>query len=678
MDSYHDFGKKPKATAEDQGERAEVQNANKYVNAFHKMVGALLKEEGRAICQAVGVLDQTSSSYGFYNAFCEFVNKERRSGYEPVGMDLFFTHYFKSAAGLYIRKTERKNLAASIILATERSTAHTLSDDISLPTDTLRDRPGALTINIHKKSDTNSTVNRRLFRFLCKAYKTKRMQYFLDAEPIGPSELCGLDDNEPVAPGIFYNGIGRMYDPGNSSGILANDAIIRGSARCADVNGNSVEAAVDGDSVASSRSTRASLSANLPALKSDDLAAKAYKSAEIAEKAKEASCYFTPQRKYSLSKADGELLFFDTLVFGDKCPPNPGNTDIIASLGNKRVRMNSLRIVRLTSSQNGIRHYMIAAGRVLESANTPNRAVQTRQQRREILAALKGAAHDVILAAFRIAYDLPDQANPTVSKTENGHAYYALNARDYCMALLDIKRSGDYGLVAAAAAATLSLDPTKTVPIVVTLDRMAAVYALYRGVACMYVLNYDGKRHAKLFNFDNNSLTATEPIFADDSAIPASVLAWRPAPIQLAEPAAAGGAGALASPARPAARPVTRMSSRLQPVAPPIARPSTAPAPAAAFAARPSESASRRAPPAVTRGPPAPAAPAAPAALPAVAADDEPDAEFARYSAMRFPPFAKFADMLADIARGDPAAAELLSPVNMLTYSFLHHYLRNE
>jgi hypothetical protein len=196
---------------------------------------------------------------------------------------------------------------------------------------------------------------------------------------------------------------------------------------------------------------------------------------------------------------------------------------------------------------------------------------------------------------------------------------------------------------------------------------MAVMYALYSGVACMYVLNLKLKsegrtgRFAKLFNYDQDSLAATMPSFSERRARP---------------PAATGGAFAIGSPARAAAaRPVTRASSRFAPVAAPAARPSTAPS-------RPSESARRRAPALA----PADRQNAAPPPRLAVRAEPPefadalgaPDAEFAKYAKTSFPPFAKFADMLAKLARGDPDSAELLSPINMLTYSFLHHYLLDE
>ena len=708
MDSYHDFAKIQKLTAKDKAEAAaaaaeadetgdavalpEEQNANAYVKAFRSMVIALLKQEGQAICAAKSTLDPASEPGKFYKAFCEFVGSGRKTGYEYIGMDLFFTHYFKSAPGLYIRKSERKKAAASIILASERSSAHTLSDDLSLPTETLRTRPGALTISVHTKSEASSKANRNLYQFLCKVYGTKRMQYFLDAEPIGPGELCAVDNKQPVAAGIFYNGIGRMYDPGNSAGILVNKAIIDKSARCDEVDGNPVaaSAAVGGDSESSaaqlSRASRASL--RTPPLKSVSPIGKAYKPAEISDKAKEALCYFSPARSYSLSKAGGELLFFDELIFSDKCPPNPRETEIVAVVGDNRVHLNSLRIVRLTNSQNGIRNYMIAAGKVVELAKSASKDSMTRQQRKKILKDVHSASYSIMLSAFRLSYDpnLWDGTKPIVSKTigpnaTEGKPYYTLGARDYSMALLDLKRSGDYGLVASAAAATRAMNPKDTVPIVITLDRMAAVYALYSGVACMYVMNYDKERHVKLFNFDKGSLAATEPLFTDTTAIPVSVLATRPmpAPEAPARAVAAGGAFAIGSPARAAAaRPVTRASSRFAQVAAPAARPSTAPP-------RPSESARKFAPlraPADRQNAPPPrvavrAEPPEFAEAPDGAAA-APDPEFAKYANTRFPPFAKFADMLADLARGDPASAELLSPVNVLTYSFLHHYLRND
>jgi hypothetical protein len=616
-------------------------------------------------------------------------------------MDLFFTHYFVGGTSLYVSKSNLKNATAapvaepaaaeanpapdttSMIASRERDTAYNISINAELPQKLADTDRGALTVSLFNKHDRYRDNNKRkLYSFLLNAYDTSRVQYYLDAAPISPSDLCALDQNSnPIAGGIFYNGIGRMYDPGNSSGIFVKEAILKKTASCDRANG--INDSTDGNAILSpvrtAQSAKSEPNVDIPPLLSASATPsnkeKVYPANRINAKATEAPCYFSPERSYSLSKADGELLFFDKLIFGDKCPPKPKEIEITAVIGNKRVPLSGYRIVRMTSSQNGISSYMIAAGNVIEAANKP---VLSPNDRLKILSDLQKAGHSVILRAFRIAYEpkIKNGSKPLVSKTTKENQYYSLSARDYSMALLDIKRSGDYGLVSAAAAATLAMDPKDTVPIVVTLDRMAALYALYRGVACMYVVNLkDMPRYAKLFNFDQESLAATQPKDIGDSRIPERLLARRPAPeVPAPAPAATGGAGALASPARPAARPVTRMSSRLQPVAPPVARPSTAPAPAAPFAARPSDSASRRARPAVPRGPPAPAAPAA---LPAPAAD-APDAEFARYSAMRFPPFARFADMLADIAGSDPEAAELLSPVNMLTYSFLHHYLRND
>jgi hypothetical protein len=184
----------------------------------------------------------------------------------------------------------------------------------------------------------------------------------------------------------------------------------------------------------------------------------------------------------------------------------------------------------------------------------------------------------------------------------------------------------------------------------------------------MYVLNLKLKsegrtgRFAKLFNYDQDSLAATMPSFSERGARPRTAF---------------GGAFAIGGPARAAAaRPVTRMSSRFAPVAAPAARPSTAPA-------RPSESARKfapaRAPADRQNAPPRLAVRAEPPEF-AEAPDGAvaPDPEFAKYAKKRFPPFFAFADMLAKLARGNPDSAELLSPINMLTYSFLHHYLLDE
>jgi len=529
-------------------------------------------------------------------------------------------------------------------------------------------------MKLTNKSSSNEATKAALYQFLKNAYNTERVQYYLDATSISPSDLCGLkQQGDTIARGIFYNGIGRMYDPGNSSGILASEDIIKNSARCDEVNGKQAKAAAVGGDSQSRGPQPARPSQNIqntPPINSGSISATVYKKGDIDAKAKEAQCYFSPAREYSLTKAAGELMFFDELIFRDKCPPNPTDTEIVAKVGSNSVNLKSIRIVRLKNTQNGIKNYMIAAGKVVEVAGSASKLSLTRDQRKKFLEDVHSAAYSIILGAFRLAYEprSPDGTPPMVLTTTANNPYYSLSGRDYSKALLDLKRAGDYGLVAAAAAATTDMDPSDTVPVVITHDRMAVMYALYSGVACMYVLNLKLKsegrtgRFAKLFNYDQDSLAATMPSFSERGARPRTAF---------------GGAFAIGGPARAAAaRPVTRMSSRFAPVAAPAARPSTAPA-------RPSESARKfapaRAPADRQNAPPRLAVRAEPPEF-AEAPDGAvaPDPEFAKYAKKRFPPFFAFADMLAKLARGNPDSAELLSPINMLTYSFLHHYLLDE
>ena len=666
LDSYHDFGRVSSGAA------AQVQYFSNYVDE-------LLKGEAQAICRQKGITETDAEPLSkgkqqpnnFYEALGVHAYSSFLKDYEGFTMDLFSTHYFVGGKGLYVSKTDLKTGKATgkatgtatdsdketsaLISASDKRSAQDIIKNSALPATSSGSGRGAMTILVFNKDVKESDTKRKLYEFLCDAYRTKRMQYYLDAEPISPTDLCALgSDNAPVANGIFYNGIGRMYDPGNSSGIFVNDAILGKAASCDQANGNSEN---DGRGLGLSpvQSAQSAPNMNLTPLVSEKIPSKKrpYARAAIDALVNEAPCYFSPSRSYSLSKAEGELLFFDKLVFGDKCPPNPKTIDIIAVLGKKRVPLNSLSIVKLTNSQNGIKHYMAASGNVVKAAIKAKEGGISSNQRKKILTDIQTAAYRIILSAFRLAYEprFQDGTKPIVSKTKEGNLHYTLGARDYSMALLDLKRSGDYGLVASAAAATLAMNSADTVPIVVTHDRMAAMYALYRGVACMYVLNKDG-RFVKIFNFDRDSLAAAMPRFSD-------------------APAAAGGAFAIGSPARAAAaRPVTRASSRFAPVAAPAARPSTAPV-------RPSESARRRAPalaPADRQNAPPPPRLAVRAEPPEFA--DAPGAPNPEFAKTRFPPFAKFADMLADLARGDPDSAELLSPVNMLTYSFLHHYLR--
>ena len=69
--------------------------------------------------------------------------------------------------------------------------------------------------------------------------------------------------------------------------------------------------------------------------------------------------------------------------------------------------------------------------------------------------------------------------------------------------------------------------------------------------------------------------------------------------------------------------------------------------------------------------PPGPPGPPGPPALPGPPSE----ADIARYAKMVFPPFHDFVAALADLARDLPDADDLLSPPNLLTYSFLHNYL---
>ena len=699
MDSYHDFGKIVKPTKKEKKEaeaaaRAagealipEDINTTKYIKSFNEYITRLLAAAVGALCAAKGALISGSPASNFYK---EFAMAPLTTAYEEFSTDLFFGHYFTDTAGLYVTKGKRvTGDKPAIIVRSEKTRAHPglLSNDSSIPTESIRSYPGAITVKLHKKDDSTTESKRLLFEFLCNACGTKRIQYFLDAMAISPSDLCALDDaKQPVASGILYNGVGRMYDPGNSSRFAVDENVIRKSANCDLVNGNSAQAAVasvvGGDSEAAARTSRTSRTArgartaltdNSLLISSGNSPESDNKVADIAKRIDEGTCYFTPQRSYKLSKADGELLLFDELIFGDKCPPNPKETVITAVLGDTKVPLNSLRIVKLKSSQNGIRHYMVASGKVIDYIRRSDRASVTRQQRRLILEELRQNAYDFMLGAFRISYDpmLLDEADPSILLTTKGAPYYALNARDYSLALLDIKRCGDYGLVAAAAAATNEMNPKETVPIVVTIDRMAAVYAAYRGVACLYVLNSGGK-HAKLFNFDANSLAATTSRFSDSAKVNTKIPA-----VPVIKPPSGGAAG-IGALTRATSRPVTRSVARAA-VAPVAVLPALAPAPA-----RPTESARARTPAAFAasaqkparpfsslRAPPGPPGPPGPPALPGPPSE----ADIARYAKMVFPPFHDFVAALADLARDLPDADDLLSPPNLLTYSFLHNYL---
>lgn len=409
---------------------------------------------------------------GFLTAMATFArDPSKEKDPEGFAIKIFFSHYFPSSL-----TSGSRDGPTAIISDAEKESA-TSSSAATFPS--IADRPSRnLVLNIADVKPTNEGAF-EFYNKLLGTLKADKIQYYMDAFPLKRTILCMKDK----VPATFYNGIARNLDPGTRGAVSIVDEEIRNAAaKCPDAQAPPTPQPPGSASASAAPAQVAPLQS--PEVTLATVGAKAKLDTKTFS-----TCLFSPGTRFTLSKNTGELLLFHEMTFRDKCPPNQHQATVSVRIGRAKVNLNIHNILNLGAKDRGKNLFYDSILTILEHSAPTATAAGPATRGRKVITDLRQRAFAAIISGFRINFNPEMSAiDPPRFRPSNssGKAFFDVNDRDYMLALFDFKRSGDAAQGAAARAA-LDNNPPGHIPLFISLDRMAILYALYRKVPSMYV-----------------------------------------------------------------------------------------------------------------------------------------------------------------------------------------------
>lgn len=468
FDTIHDFGqgaksKESKAAKEDDNMKRLLMETRDQILEILSDEFKLITLDRRSLFQnyvhrlITEKLFQRQKQYDFMNA---------PNAIEEVATKLFYAHYFAMHRGdnrIYYDPNEfplRNTTGGKERRNSEFDQLVKKSDPLFSSLEVSQNETRTKDYIVLRLDSPGLQSGIDLYRKMGEVFKAKHIMYFQDARPVKEEWVC-ISPEQINGKRSLYNGLAKQYDPAFGGG--AGDEKKR--------FGSKFSKAED---VSASTSTSTVASSKKPTIQ---------------------KCNISLNLSYSLSKGAGELIFFDRLDVNDSI--------MSVQVARLNIDLDTRKIIqdkKDAKTLKGLSLFLEAIKQIrafisnqsIRMEQTTENRVAREKLKSELLAQLAASALMVLKDGYRITLDGDNDPRGAL----------ILKPRDYIRAIFDFKRAGDFGQVAACAAANKVLRPDETCAVFITKDRLASLFALYKNIPCVHVSTRDKGTFLKVCNFE--------------------------------------------------------------------------------------------------------------------------------------------------------------------------------